>query len=367
MRLGRHQAWRTLGPLGAALAIVLSACSGAASPTPAASAPAASGPAASGPAASGAVQLPPPETTKVTIGLTNNLAAGQFIDQFAKDTGTFKKYGLEVDVIPFEGDSKATQALVAGQIQGAESSGGMVIASQKTDTPLVTVALNQLRLDYVLIGAKGINTADDLRGKQVAVSSLGSVAHAVVLAALKNLNLTSSDVTITPVGSESARIAAVTAGSVQAAPVQVQRADQLKSEGLTVLTDLTKTDLVYATAGLGFQKEWLEKNPNTALRLVASLLEAQEIMWAKPDLAAEKYAAFNQSDPDIAKATIDAYINGGGNRGLRFTQQAFELPQEVLSSISPEAKDVDLSTVYDLSYLDKLDQLGFDPKAGVSQ
>ncbi|HEU4571795.1 MAG TPA: ABC transporter substrate-binding protein [Candidatus Limnocylindrales bacterium] len=362
MRLGRSQARWTIGPLGAALAIILSACAGAASPS--AGTPA---PAASGPAGSGAAQLPPPETTKVTIGLTNNLAAGQFVDQFAKDLGTFQKYGLDVTVIPFEGDSKATQALVSGQIEGAESSGGMVIASQKTDAPLVTVALNNLRLDYVLIGAKGINTADDLRGKQVGVSSLGSVAHAVVLAALKNLNLTANDVTITAVGSESARIAAVTAGSIQAAPVQVDRADKLKAQGLTVLTDLTKTDLAYATAGLGFRKDWLEKNPNTALRLVASLLEAQETMFAKPDLAAEKYAAFNQSDLAVAKSTIDSYVNGGGNRGMRFTQAAFELPQEVLETIQPDAKSVDLKSVYDLSYLDKLQQLGFDPKAGVSQ
>jgi NitT/TauT family transport system substrate-binding protein len=361
MRLGRHHAWRTIGPLVASISIVLAACSGAASPsvtTPGASTPAASG---------AAGELPPPETTKVTIGLTNNLAAGQFIDQFAKDLGTFKKYGLDVDVLAFEGDSKATQALVAGQIQGAESSGGMVIASQKTDTPLVTVALNNVRLDYVLIGAKGVTSAADLKGKQVGVSSLGSVAHAVVLAALKNLDLQPSDVTITAVGSESARIAAVSAGSIQAAPVQIDRADKLKAEGLNVLTDLTKTDLQYATAGLGFRKDWLAKNPNTALRLVASLLEAQETMWAKPDLAAQKYAEFNQSDPAVAKATIDSYVGGGGNRGLTFTKEAFVLPQQVLATVSPNDAQVDLDTVFDLSYLQKLKDMGFDPKAGVSQ
>lgn len=351
------------------IAVLVAGCTGtgapAASTSPAASVAASAEGSAPAGSQTTSVELPAPETTKVTVGITNNLAVGQFLDRFAQDLGLYEKYGLNVDVVSFEGDGAATQAVIAGQVQGTETSGGLIIASQLTDTPLVATAINNLRLDYVCIGGPKIKTAADVKGKKIGVSSLGSVAHAVVLACLQEMGLQPTDVTILAVGSESARIAAVVSGSIDVAPVQINRADQLTAQGLNVLVDLTKANLIYATAGLGFRKDFLASNRNTALRLLAAILVAQETLWANPDLAAEKYVAFNGSDLATAKAAIKTYIEGGGNRGLKFTREAFVLPQTVTSSVNPEVVNVNLDTVYDLSLLDKLDSLGFDPAAEV--
>jgi NitT/TauT family transport system substrate-binding protein len=393
---------RTTGLLAALLSVVLAACSSAgSSPSPAASAasaapasgassagasasaPAASEAAPSGtavasgsapasgssaaPGASGsaaAVNLPPPETTKLTIGLSNNLAVGQFLDRFAQDTGIFQKYGLDVNVIPFEGDGKLTQAVFAGQVQGAESSGGAAISASLTDTPLIVTTLNSVALPYELIGAKDIKTPADLKGKIIGVSSLGSTAHAVVLQALKDINVSPTEVTISPVGSESARIAAVVGGSIAAAPVTKINAEPLLQKGLNVLDDLTTKDIEYAAAGLTFQKDWLAQNPNTALRVIAAILEAQKLAFDNPDLAAQKYADFTQASLDVARAQVADYNTANGNKGLRFTESAFEIVKEVTVSVNPRAADVDLKTVFDLSYLDKLQQLGFNDAIG---
>lgn len=353
-----HAAPQPLSRLIATLliAVVVAGCTGTGAP------------AASAPSAASAISadgLPPPEKTKLAIAITNNLAVGQFLDRFAQDLGLYKKYGLDVEVLSFEGDGAATQAVIAGQVQATESSGGLIIASQLNDTPLVATAMNNLRLDYVCVGRPNIKTPADVKGKKIAVSSLGSVAHAVVLACLQKMGLKPTDVTILAVGSESARIAAVLSGSIDVAPVQIDRADQLTAQGLNILADLTKAGIVYATAGLGFRKDFLASNRNTALRLLAAILVAQETLWANPDLAAEKYAAFNGSDLKTAKATIKTYIDGGGNRGLKFTREAFVLPQIVTATLNPAVANVDLNTVFDLGLLEKLDALKFDPAAKV--
>ncbi len=360
---------RRLAAIALTVGLVAGAC-GASGTTPAPSSvtptTAPSGGASASPA-SGVDLLPAPETTSVTIGVTNNLAVGQFLDKFADDLGLFDKFGVDVEVVSFEGDGQATQAVVAGTVQGTESSGGLVIASQLGDTPLVATSLNNLRLDYVCIAGPEITTPDQLRGKTVGVSSLGSVAHAVVLACLQEMDLTPEDVTILAVGNESSRIAAVTSGAIDAAPVQIDRADQLVEQGLNVLVDLTSVDLQYATAGLGFRKDWLAENRNTAIRLLAALLVAQETMWADPESAVASYTAFNGSDEETARAAINTYVNGGGNRGLRFTRDAFILPQQVTGSVNPDVLTVDIDTAYDLSLLDELATLGFDPAAEVGR
>lgn len=350
---------RVILPALVSLAVLLGACgtgNSGSTPQPATFPTSASGSAA----IAGGVQLPPAETTKVTIGLSNDLAVGQFLDKFAADLGLFQKYGLDVDVVSFQGDGKLVQALVAGQIQGSEGSGGSAISSQLTDTPLVVTTLNNVSLPYDLIGGKDIKTAADLKGKLVGVSSFGSVAHAVVLAALEQLGLTSADVVVTQIGNEAARISAVSAGSIAAAPVTVVNAQPLIDDGLNVLVDLTDAHIKYATAGLTVRKDWVKDNQGTVLRMIAAILEAQKTLWDQPDLAVEKYVAFTQTDEATAKAAIDAYIQSEGNKGLRFTQDAFTIPLEVTKSVNPEVDKVDLASVYDLSYLDKLESLGFN-------
>lgn len=355
--------------LALVLGLVVAGC-GTGGSTPSATANGTVAPGASesgGPGASGIAALPAPESTKVAIGVTNNLAVGQFLDKFADDLGLFDKFGVDVEVVSFEGDGQATQAVVADTVQGTESSGGLVLASQLTDTPLVATSLNNLRLDYVCIGGKNVKSADDLRGKKIGVSSLGSVAHAVVLACLDELGLKAEDVTILAVGNESSRIAAVTSGAIDAAPVQIDRADQLVEQGLNVLVDLTDVDLQYATAGLGFRKDWLAENRNTALRLLAAILVAQETLWADPERAIESYTAFNGSDAETARAAIDTYVNGGGNRGLKFTRDAFVLPQQVTGVVNQDVLKVNIDDAYDLTLLEELERIGFDPAAEVGK
>ncbi|HEX5466514.1 MAG TPA: ABC transporter substrate-binding protein [Candidatus Limnocylindrales bacterium] len=352
---------------------VVAACGAGASPSPSSESPsAAATSAAASPSSSVATSatplpsgvafdLPPAETTDLTIGLSNNLAANQFVDVLAQEMGIFEKYGLNVKVVSFEGDGKLVQALVAGQLQGGEGSGGPVISAAVTDTPLQVVTVNATSLPYDLLGAKDIKTAADLKGKQVAISSFGSTAHAVVLAALDQLGLQASDVTLQQVGSESTRIAAVLAGSVAAAPVTTINSQKAIDQGLNALVDLTQHPVLYDTAGLNVRKDWAAKNPNTILRLIAALTEAQKVVFTDPDLATQKYMEFTQLDHDTSAAAIAACADGSAcNKGFTFSADNLVLPKQVTLTVNPAVKDVDPASVIDTSYLQKLKDLGFN-------
>jgi NitT/TauT family transport system substrate-binding protein len=348
-----------------ALTLVIAACSSAATPAPTAAptvAPTTAGSAAPSQAAvKTPVVLPPAETTKLTVGLSNNLAINQFLSPLARDLGIFQKYGLTVEVISMAGGAgDVTKGLVSNALQMGIISAGTAMSAALTDSPLITMALDSSALSYSLLGAKDVKTAADLKGKAVAISTLGDVSHAAVLATLARLNLKSSDILIQNIGNEANRISALIAGSVAAAPVQSVNAPKVIAQGANLLVNLDDNPVKFGIAGLTTTKEFAAKNPNTILRYLAAMLEAEQVIFTKPALAATAYQNYSQLTADNAKAAIDSCIKLVCNKGLRFTAADFQLNKDVLVTINPDVAKVDIASVIDIGPLDKLKSMGFN-------
>ncbi len=347
-------------------AVLSAACAGGTSPTPQPSpspSPAASVNPSSAPSPSPEPTLPTPEKSEIKIGLSVT-ETSQFAAQLAHMTGIFERNGLKTEVSVFEGDGKAMQALQAGQLDVAFVGVSSAITSQTTDAPVKILAVNAIVLTDDLVSVADVKTADDLRGKCVAVSTFGGTSHGSVILALKALGLTPNDVVITEIGGQSARIAALQGGACAAAPVDDSRRDEMLGLGFNVLVDLKKEGLPWGRSGMGVTEDWLAQNPNTALVVAASVLEAQNMMWADPDTAAAKYAEFAQVDPETAKRLI-ADFQTWGNRTMMWPDDAFENPKQVLATVNPDIANVPVSEAFDRSYLQKLADIGYYAKLGI--
>ena len=149
-------------------------------------------------------------------------------------------------------------------------------------------------------------------------------------------------------------------GAVAAAPVQTVNAKKVVDQGANVLIDLQQSNIKFGLAGVNTTKDWYTKNPNTLLRVLASLLEAQKAIFTKPELAATAYQNFTLIDAPTAKASIDACIAGVCNKGLRFSAEDFKLNKEVLLTVNPAVAPIEIASVIDLGPLDRLEQIGFN-------
>jgi NitT/TauT family transport system substrate-binding protein len=330
----------------------------AASPAAAAAAPAAS------PAAK-AVSLPKPEQTSVKIAFSS-LENSNLAWELARDLGIYKKYGVEnVELLFTEGDAKATQALVSGQVEAGAMSAAPSISSQVTDVPLISVAMTSRRISDALVATSEVKSAADLKGKRVAVSSFGGTSHAAVLLSLKGLGLTPNDVTITPIGGQSARIAALKAGSVAAAPIDVALEQEMRQEGFNLLIRLPDTPAEVARASLTFRKDWMEKNPNTVMAIIAGGLEAQNLIFTQTDRAIDTFARWTQTKERSSAETQVREFLKVAQRDLRMTKTGYEALQEVMVTQSPELASVDVTNSFTLQYLDRLKELGLNDAVGV--
>lgn len=350
-----------------AVGLVVAACGGGAAAPSAAPATAAAAPAAATAAATAAPDpnvLPKPELTKLRIGISTPNEPVQYSETLAVTLGFYTKYGLSVETIGFEGDGKALQSLVAGQLDMFVGGSSAAINTVVTDTPVKVVAMNSTTLDDGLFCGKDIKTAADVKGKTVAISTFGGTSHGSALLMLKALGLTAKDATITQTGGEGVRIAALKGGSVGCAVVGISQEAALKALGLNVVTDLTKTKLQWGRSGLMAKADFIAKNPNTVLNVVAAVLLAQNSMFTDTKTATAKFVEYAQVKPDAAESAMKAFL-GYGTRSMMFTADAFTAPRDVLGTVNPAVANVDVTKAFDLTFLNKLKDSGFYQKNGI--
>lgn len=308
--------------------------------------------------------LPTPELTKIRIGLSAGTEPVQFAEKLADVMGLYRKNGItDVTVIGFEGDGKALQAIVAGQLDLFVGGASTAINSVTTDTPLKVIAMNSVILNDMLVCQKDIKTPADAKGKTLAISTYGGTSHGSALLMLKGIGLTDKDVVLKEVGGEGTRIAALKGGSIACAVIGFDNVPALTSTGFNALYDLSKSPLQWGRSGLIARSDFLQKNPNTTLVVVASVLEAQQLMWTDAKTAAAKFAEFAQKKPDDALNLVTGF-QAYGSRSMTFSQDAFTAPRDVLATVNPAVKDVDVTKAYDLSFLKKLQDIGFYTKIG---
>lgn len=352
---------RILGPIAAA-GLAIAACGGTAAPTATPPTQAAATATAAPTQAPGT--LPKPELTKVRIGISAPTEPVQFAEKLADQLGYYKDLGItDVTVTGFEGDGKALQALVAGQLDLFVGGSSTAISSQLTDTPVKVVSMNSVLNTDGLYCKSAIKTKEDVKGKSIAISTFGGTSHGSALIAIGLIGYTSKDVVIREVGNEGTRVAALKGGSVDCAVVGLQLDDQMKAAGLNLIVDVTKGGQ-WGRSGLMARTDFIQKNPNTVLNVVAAAVRAQNYMWTNNADAVPKFVEWTQQKPADAQIAVKAFLDYG-LRSMIFTEEAFKAPQQVLASVNPPVATVDLKKAYDLTFLQKLQDLGFYQKYSI--
>jgi NitT/TauT family transport system substrate-binding protein len=314
---------------------------------------------------SGPQELPPPEQSSIRFAISAN-DTNSFTLQLAHDAGLFEKWGLDSEGFFIEGTQPATQALLAGQVEIASNTASQSVTSLTTDQPLVDVGIVTIKLPDYIFGAKDVATGEDLRGKRVAVSQLGGQSHAEVVVAVRELGLEPEDVQIVSIGGQSARIAALQAGTVEAVPADPAVADALTGEGFTILVKLPESEGVFAGSNIQVRRDWADENPNTTLRIVLACLEAIQMQFNDTEQVAEYYAEFAQLSPEEALEGYQLYVDSGIiSRDLRATVESYEPVRDVLLTINEAVADVDISQAFDGSYIDMLEEMGYFEELGI--
>jgi len=226
--------------VSAVVALLAAACGGAGT-APGASAPASS----AGTAAASASAAPSPVDLEVSY---SNVIGDELPLWATKEGGFFDQQKLNVTLTNIA-SAQGVPAIISGQTQFAQVGGSEVLSANAGGGDLVVVAQLAGVYPFVLEVASEIKTVNDLKGKKVGVSSVGSSSDIATRVALRKMGLDpEKDVSIIAVGSVQQRTAALLAGAIQAGVAQPPDTLALEDKGYHVLYDLASQKL--PSAGL---------------------------------------------------------------------------------------------------------------------
>jgi NitT/TauT family transport system substrate-binding protein len=137
----------------------------------------------------------------------------------AQDRGFYKKNGLDVDLLFIPSTTTSVSSLVAGDVHVGNASGGGVASAVVAGADLVMVACYLNSLPYELVVHESIKSAEDLKGKSVGISRVGSASDVAARALIRGLGLEpDKQVLIMQVGGPAERAASFRSGRIAGFP-----------------------------------------------------------------------------------------------------------------------------------------------------
>jgi NitT/TauT family transport system substrate-binding protein len=193
----------------------------------------------------------------------------------AKEKGLFSKNNLDVQVLLIESGTTSIQALVAGETQIAQLSGGVILSSGLAGADVVSIAGLENRSAFSLIAQKEIKTPEQLKGKRLAISRFGSASDLAARLILQRLGLVpEKDVTLLQVGGTSTRLAAITKGVVEATVITPEFYIFAKRAGVTTLADPLSVNIDFPQNGIATSRSLLKSRPEIVTQYLKAIIEA---------------------------------------------------------------------------------------------
>lgn len=308
------------------------------------------------------IQFPKPEKTSLSIGVSS-IDVGVVPTYLLTQQGLAKKFGIDLTEKDFSGDAPTVQALVAGQVDVIDGSGSAPLLTQVTNEPAEMVFVNDNTVSDVLFTQKDITSAAQLKGKSIAVSSVGSFSYAEAALALQHLGLTTKDVTLQAVGHDSDRLAALKAGSVGGAIQDNTLIPMLTKQGFHALVNLGDVkNAHYVGTSLAVPESFAQKYPNTTLDLAAMEQLAQAQFHLVNSVATNAQIWAKVSGEPLSQATSDIKIQlkapwVPANGKCDAATQKFM--QTIVASVNAAVAKIDPQKACTDEFTNKLAQMGF--------
>ncbi|HYY25963.1 MAG TPA: ABC transporter substrate-binding protein [Candidatus Udaeobacter sp.] len=192
----------------------------------------------------------------------------------ASDYGLFQRQGLQVQLLYIGGGSVVTQALLGGDVQFVRLGANAVVQASMRGANLKMIANTINTLVFSLMSRPEIQSAKDLKGKKIGVTRLGGSTDFALELALKKWGLRrGTDIAVLQTGGMPQLLGAITAGIVDAGVISPPTNLSAAKLGLRELVDFGEIGITYPNSPLATTQLLLEKNRNTALRVLRAYCE----------------------------------------------------------------------------------------------
>ena len=282
----------------------------------------------------------------------------------AQDAGLFRKHNLDFQLVYIPSSGIATAALLGGDVEIALAGGvGTVRAFAQGAQDLVFIGGFKNALTHSIVAKPEMNKPEDLRGKKIGITRLGSNSHYFAMQALRRMGLDASrDVTFIQTGGEPEIVAALMNGTIDAGSITTPADNRAIAQGFRYLLFGPDLQISYSAANITTRRSMIAKRPQVGAAFMQVMAEAAKILHTNKEFT---YRVLGKrlgiSDPKIIEAAFATEIKVMERR-LEIKPEGIQAILEEVAKTDPRAKTIKPQDMIDRRYLDDMAQSGFFDK-----
>lgn len=272
--------------------------------------------------------------------------------------GIWKKRGLDVRHIYFTSGATMAQAMVGGDLEIADSDVPAMlnaVSAGVLDGKLISIYIN--RFPFAFVVRNDVKTADDLKGKQIAISRFGSSSDVTTRMLLRQFNLDpDKDVRIIQAAGTT-RVPAMIAGQIHGTLLGTYDVPIITESGCCrVMVDMLELPIDYARFGQVVPIALLKTRRDLLLKFIEGLIEGIYVFKTNRELALSVLRTEGIKGPEYSYPRVAAAMRERPIPEAKGVQAVMDSVKTAKSKITL-AKDV-----MDGSLIEEIDKSGYIAK-----
>ena len=279
------------------------------------------------------------------------------------EQGFYRKHGLNVETIFMRNGPLSMSAMVSGDVQMNFTSANNVLNAAAAGMDVVVVANVIAHGDGVFMARPEIQKPEELKGKSVAIQSIGGGGWANNMLCLDYLNLDPErdKIQFVVLGDQPSRVQALESGRVQASWIGYTFSEPLKKKGYTAFVDLGRAPIPYMGSSLVTRRQFVRQDPKNIEGIIKGTLDAVRFI-AKPEnkkaVTQTIMSHLRLSRPEEAEVSYQAIQNLYSNDLLPKAAGVKKIHQ-ILSRANPNLRKMNPEEIVEDSLILKIHASGY--------
>ncbi|MGH7775176.1 MAG: ABC transporter substrate-binding protein [Candidatus Binatia bacterium] len=303
------------------------------------------------------------------VGIHSARVMSQSMPWIAQEAGLFPKYNLDFQLVFIASSGIVTAAMLGGDADISLTGGvGNVRAYVQGATDLVFIGGVKNVMTQSIVAGKGVKRPEDLKGKKIGVSRIGSNTHYFTIQALRRYGMEPGrDFSFIQTGGDPETFAALVGGGIDAATITAPTDAKAIALGYQYIVYGPDLRIPYAATAFVTRRSVMAKRPQVMGQFMRVMAEAAKIMHTDREFTYKVLAKqLRVDDRKVLDAAYNAEIKALEPRMVIKTDALQAILEEV-SQVDPRAKKVKPQELVDLKYLDDLEKSGFFDKVWASK
>ena len=278
----------------------------------------------------------------------------------AEEAGLLKKYDLDIPLVFVTPGAPAVAAILSGDsevaVTGAASITRPIVQGNK-DPVLIGVVKSMLT--HSILAKPEIKRPEQLKGKRIGVSRIGSNPHYFAVQALRHFGIDSREVSYIQTGGAPETLASLVAQGIDAAVLTVPTDAQALKLGYHYVVYGPDLKIAYAATTFTTRRSIIAKRGPVIGRFMRAMAEAAKIMHTDKEYIYKVLGKYLRiDDRKLLEASYNVEIKALEPR-LAIRPEGLQSTLDEIAPTEPRAKNVKPLEMVDTRYLDEMEKSGF--------